>query len=123
MLPLSPETLRGLRLGFDLPEVLLSSLQQTDALFYVTVARQCACSFPKLLPDVAVHFPFAFSPISTMRTRIFQQPLGARKRISPGVEKWHPRLWEGRCGAWEWSSLDATDRRHILPDPKNVEEF
>jgi hypothetical protein len=28
-----------------------------------------------------------------------------------------------RGGAWEWSFLDATDRRHILPDPKNVEEF
>jgi hypothetical protein len=25
--------------------------------------------------------------------------------------------------AWEWSFLDATDRRHPLPDPKNVEEF
>lgn len=24
---------------------------------------------------------------------------------------------------WEWSFLDATDRRHTLPDPKNVEDF
>jgi len=28
-----------------------------------------------------------------------------------------------RDGAWEWSFLDVTDRRHPLPDPKNVEEF
>jgi hypothetical protein len=28
-----------------------------------------------------------------------------------------------RDGAWEWSFLDATNRRHTLPDPKNVEEF
>jgi hypothetical protein len=28
-----------------------------------------------------------------------------------------------RDDVWEWSFLDATDRRHVLPDPKNVEEF
>jgi hypothetical protein len=28
-----------------------------------------------------------------------------------------------RDGAWEWAFLDATERRHTLPDPKNVEEF
>jgi hypothetical protein len=28
-----------------------------------------------------------------------------------------------RGDAWEWSFLDVTDRHHILPDPKNVEEF
>jgi hypothetical protein len=33
-----------------------------DALFYVTVARQRTRGFPKLLPDVAAHFAFTFSP-------------------------------------------------------------
>lgn len=64
---------------------------------------------------------FRRTPKQWPRVRLLGQPLSVAftTRLTQ-----LPRLDAvNRDGAWEWSFFDATDRRHALPDSKDVEAF
>jgi hypothetical protein len=64
---------------------------------------------------------FRRTPKQWPRVRLLGQPLSVefitRLAQLPRLDAAH------RDGAWEWSFFDVTDRRHALPDPKDVETF
>jgi hypothetical protein len=64
---------------------------------------------------------FRRTPRQWPRVRLLGTPLSVE---FTGRLSQLPRLQAlQRNHAWEWSFIDVTDRRHILPDPKNVDEF